>query len=103
MPCGTRSKCQLSHRPEQGATLYFAPMTYALLASLHVGDSVPLSSASPTADRVVQDNRHLEHDVDEHGTPLPTLSHSRTIRVHARRENIRDRVVPTLFFATEGY
>ena len=77
-------------------------MTYALLASLHVGDSVQLSSASQQLTelfRVIA----IEHDVDEQGTPLPTLSHSRTIRVHARRENIRDRVVPTLFFATEGY
>lgn len=97
-----RSKCQQSDRPEQGATLYFAPMTYNLLASLHVGDTVQLSSASQQLTelfRVIA----IEHDVDEQGTPLPTLSHSRTIRVHARRENIRDRVVPTLFFATEGY
>ena len=101
MPRGIRSKCRVSDRPEQGVTLYFAPMTYALLASLHVGDSVQLSSASQQLTelfRVIA----IEHDVDEHGTPLPTLSHSRTIRVHARRENIRDRVVPTLFFATEG-
>jgi hypothetical protein len=76
-------------------------MTYILLASLRVGDSVQLSSAQQLTElfRVIA----IEHDVDEHGTPLPTLSHSRTIRVHARRENIRDRVVPTLFFATEGY
>ena len=77
-------------------------MTYALLASLHVGDSVQLSSASQQLTELFKVIA-IEHDVDEHGTPLPTLSHSRTIRVHARRENIRDRVVPTLFFATEGY
>jgi len=76
-------------------------MTYALLASLQVGDSLQLSSASREMAelfRVIA----IEHDVDEHGTPLPTLSHSRTIRVHARREDIRDSIVPTLFFAAEG-
>jgi hypothetical protein len=77
-------------------------MTYALLASLHVGDSIQLSSASGEVTELFSVIA-IEHDVDEHGTPLPTLSRSRTIRVHARRENIRDRVVPTLFFATEGY
>jgi hypothetical protein len=76
-------------------------MTYALIVSLQVGDSMQLSSASRQMDelfRVIA----IERDVDELGTPLSTLSHSRTIRIHARRENIRDRVVPSVFFATEG-
>ena len=76
-------------------------MTYALLASLHVGDSIQLSSASGEMTELFS-IMAIEHDVDEHGTPLPTLSHSRTIRVHARREDIRDSIVPTLFFAAEG-
>ena len=76
-------------------------MTYALLASLHVGDSVQLSTASrPMKElfRVIA----IERDVDELGTPLPGLSHPRTIRIHARRINVRDSVMPSLFFATEG-
>ena len=76
-------------------------MTYALLASLHVGDSAQLSSAFQQLTELFKVIA-IEHDVDEHGTPLPTLSHSRTIRVHARRENIRDRVVPTLFSPLKG-
>ena len=64
-------------------------MTYALLASLHVGDSLQLSSASrPMKElfRVIA----IERDVDELGTPLPLLSHPRTIRIHARRDSPRD-------------
>ena len=80
----------------------FAPMTYAVLASLHVGDSMQLSSASrPMSElfRVIA----IERDVDELGTPLPGLSHPRTIRIHARRSNLRDRsVAPSFFFASEG-
>ena len=77
------------------------PMTYALFASLHVGDSIKLSSASrPMKEwfRVIA----VERDVDELGTPLPGLSHPRTIRIHARRINSRERVMPSLFLATEG-
>jgi len=76
-------------------------MSYALLASLHVGDNVQLSSASrPTKElfRVIA----IERDVDELGTPLPGLSHPRTIRIRARRINVRNSVMPSLFFATEG-
>jgi len=76
-------------------------MTYGLLASLHVGDTVQLLSASRQLKelfRVIA----IERDVDEFGTPLPGLSHPRTIRIHARPINIRERVVPSLFFATEG-
>ena len=76
-------------------------MSYALLASLHVGDNVQLSSASrPTKElfRVIA----IERAVDEPGTPPPGLSHPRTIRIHVRRINVRNSVMPSLFFATEG-
>ena len=76
-------------------------MTYALLASLHVGDSVQLSSASRPLNelfRVIA----IERDVDELGTPLPGLSYPRTIRIHARRATLRDKVAPSFFFATQG-
>jgi hypothetical protein len=60
-------------------------MTYALLASLQVGDSVQLSSASrQELFRVIA----IERDVDELGTPLPGRTHPRTIRIHARRDNL---------------
>jgi hypothetical protein len=74
-------------------------MTYALLASLQVGDCMQLSSASrQELFRVIA----IERDVDELGTPLPGRTHPRTIRIHARRDNLPDRGTPACFFATEG-
>ena len=43
----------------------------------------------------------IERDVDALGTPLAGLSYSRTIRIRARRDNVRNSVTPAFFFATE--
>jgi hypothetical protein len=76
-------------------------MTYALLASLRVGDTMKLSAQSrPTHElfKVIA----IERDVDEFGTPIAALNQQRTIRVLARRINHPESFVQSVFFATEA-
>ena len=75
-------------------------MTYNLLTGLHVGDAVRISNAATKASdlfKVVA----IERDVDKFGTPLPTLGHQRTIRLHATKEVAQHTIVHRHFFATE--
>ena len=75
-------------------------MTYNLLTGLHVGDAVRISHAATKASglfKVVA----IERDVNKFGTPLPTLGHRRTIRVHATKEDAQHTVLHRHFFATE--
>ena len=65
-----------------------------------MGDAVRISNAATKASdmfKVVA----IERDVDKFGTPLPTLGHQRTIRVHATKEPAQHTVVHRHFFATE--
>ena len=75
-------------------------MTYNLLTGLHVGDAVRISNADTKASDVFKVVA-IERDVDKFGTPLPTLGHQRTIRVHATKDEAQHTIVHRHFFATE--
>jgi hypothetical protein len=70
----TTEMCGAPRHRRINAPLQFAPMTYVLLASLQVGDTMQLSSASRSMNEVFRVIA-IERDVDELGTPLPGLSH----------------------------
>ena len=76
-------------------------MTYALLASLHVGDTMQLSAQSRQTSELFTVIA-IERDVDEFGTPIAALNQPRTIRVLARRINHPESLVQSVFFATEA-
>ena len=75
-------------------------MTYALLASLRVGDTMQLSAQSRQTKELFAVIA-IERDVDEFGTPIAPLNQPRTIRVLARRINHPESLVESVFFATE--
>ena len=76
-------------------------MTYALLASLRVGDTMQLSAQSRPTNELFTVIA-IERDVDEFGTPIAALNQPRTIRVLARRINHPESFVQSVFFATEA-
>ena len=76
-------------------------MTYALLASLRVGDTMQLSAQSRQTNELFTVIA-IERDVDEFGTPIAALNQPRTIRVLARRINHPHSLVQSVLFAIEA-